>query len=205
METWLALLTSILTAFSLWIVWKGYLLAKDYLGQHRQKVEFERKRFAAESALKCLIEFDRNVNFCFSDFKIRNLESFQENLKKVNQGSHYFEIMGEEFIRDFQIIQLRFFTQMDLYHHEIYKPHSEMKYYGELLKDSKFAELDRRFDHDVKQLIRYVCQDLTTLNKAQWDDLKDKFPTSLNQSEKPIIQEYDKSGNALKDLFLSYC
>lgn len=85
METWLAFLTAVFTGISLFLVWKGYLLAKDYLGQHRDKVKEEKRiELIYETKIKL-----SEIRFLYDElysipFEVRkNIETFPNNYSKI--------------------------------------------------------------------------------------------------------------------------
>lgn len=205
MDTFFNFLMAVGALGSLIYVGKGFQLAKGYLKQHDEKISLERKKIAAEGAMKALLKFDQQLTQCFNDLRLRNDPKFLESEKKIIQDHLADELFGRGYISEILITQLAFTIQITRYHEVIWGLNGDMMFHGSILKDSSYHRLELEYNDAVKTLIRFMAQPLDNFSDKDFDDLQSKYPFSLYDSEKPVIREYDRAGNALKDYFLKYC
>lgn len=206
METWLSLLTAIFSGLSLIIVWKGYLLAKDYLGQHEEKISIERRRLASENGLRALLHVDHSISMLFNinklvlEDKYNSIKSFARSKKNgVSDGikkpvysiCRITGIFHLNYRRDWESLLLLI---------------KEIQLNGVLLNEAEFEPLFKAYDQSIKNLVDLMNIENDKILKNGLSDLtypfaKDVIPMSHSDSEKPVIKACDLAGKNLKEFF----
>lgn len=88
METYFAFFTAVFSGFSLFLVWKGYVLAKDYILKHKSTSKVDNQDKYAKLILEKVVEFEVLL-FEILD-PAQNLEN-QREVERINKGKVFLQ------------------------------------------------------------------------------------------------------------------
>lgn len=193
------------------VIWAGFWFGKRYLDQHREKISLERKRIAAENALRSLLKVDQILSAMFSGIEIIGTPEYDEIVERTDKELDLFTIVEGQWGRTMVITQRVFKKNFKRLHDTLWEHHRELKLNLLILgiRDHHLAE--KEIDLAIDGIVHFMLFEFDSiynnidLESDEMEELARRTPMSMNDPEKEVIINYDRAGVKLKDLLLNHC
>lgn len=209
METWLSLFTALFTGFSVYVVWKGYKLAKEYKEQHEVKLKVERNHRFAEKMIQLLHEIDTLMSELFND-KVLYSPEWQKEVKRVDELTDGFILIGYPKIRYFYRRHLAVKANRDTVWAKIMALNQELIMYIGYFEDERMTNYRGRMIFAAKDLIEWIVVTFPKLMKEDQgptdkylenfeSNIAPKFPDTM-YVQVPMVEKYCSYRDRLTEL-----
>lgn len=199
METWLALLTALFSGFSLLVVWKGYLLGKEYTSQHREKSKIDSDDKYAKLIIESMAEFGLLLKYIL-DYR-HNLENVEEKERIKIEESRFSDVKRKS------QIHLRFILPLfrkERKEAEINSYYSKIQTYSRIIDNELLTDFVTSYLFTIKLIFDEFKDKLLETKSGMIDELKSStvpnstkifylsqtLPKGIDDESKQVIQQY---------------
>ncbi|WP_192346361.1 hypothetical protein [Algoriphagus sp. Y33] len=208
METYFAFFTAVFSGFSLYLVWRGFQLAKEYLPQHKEKLTIERNHRFAEKMIEIIYKIDSEMSELFKD-KILERPEWQNDVKKVNELTDGFAILGYPQIRYLYMRHLAVKANKEITWGKVNSLSSELALYLGYFENRGMQFHKPRMIIAAKALIDWTVDTFPKLMREEFDTTKEfidyffseinsKFPDTM-YVKTPFVEGYEKHRDMLTE------
>ena len=199
METWFAFLTALFSGFSLFLVRKGYILAKEYTSQHKEKSKIDSDDKYAKLIIETMAEFGLLLKYIL-DYR-HNLENIKEK-ERIKKEENRFPDSKRK-----ADIHLRFILPLfrkEIKEQEINSYFSKIQTYSRIIDDELLTDFITSYLFSIKLIFDEFKDNLmktkiemleelkksTVPNNTKMYHLSQTLPKGIDDDNSHIIQQY---------------
>ncbi len=207
MDTLFRILTFIAGFGSLFFVWKGFQLARNYLSQHDEKLTIEKRRLAAENGLRAMLKVE--IEMKRLDYTLH----LDENILAEIQTSA--KVSCTNLPTTLMEKSVEKVTRLGVFYHN-YQPmekelailRSEVELNGTLLKAEEFNSLWMKYNGAILKFIITCVEAFQLTLDVDYLEVKDldqinSTPEHYTDHAHPLVSSIEAREEKLKEFFLS--